>query len=163
MTRSDQELIEHPNALSSWTTIRLNREGIRTVLEVETDLILNAEHPDYNEPAVTNLINTVQAYMADHRHIDSADITRARNAKMAAKDVVLHSGICWRSHLGICRRYLWRSRYPHVLSVHWQFDQEEMWPMLCSCMPSSAAHPTKQGCESCSLRIDIMPLKHALV
>lgn len=41
----------------------------------KTDLVLNADNPNYDAAAVDSLADAVAAYMAAHDHIDSADIT----------------------------------------------------------------------------------------
>jgi hypothetical protein len=69
-----QNLIEHPHAISSWLAVRLTRDAMMTVLVVETDLVLNAQDPDFDSVAVNSLVAKVQEYLAAHDHIDSADI-----------------------------------------------------------------------------------------
>lgn len=45
----EQALVEHPHAKSSWITIRILRDrDMQTVLVVETDLVLNADNPNYD-------------------------------------------------------------------------------------------------------------------
>jgi hypothetical protein len=69
-----QDLIEDPHAISSWLKVRLTRDGMMTVLVVETNLVLNAQDPDFDTVAVNSLFAKVQEYLATHEHIDSADI-----------------------------------------------------------------------------------------
>jgi hypothetical protein len=47
---------------------------MHTVLVVETDLVLNAQDPDFEAEAVRSLATAVQEYLAANEHIDSADI-----------------------------------------------------------------------------------------
>jgi hypothetical protein len=60
----------HPNAKTTWTTIRFSRDRtanqalIETVFVVETDLILNAESPEYKKDSVDELLAAV------HKHFD---------------------------------------------------------------------------------------------
>jgi|HubBroStandDraft_3_1064219.scaffolds.fasta_scaffold226071_2 hypothetical protein len=83
MPRFDQGLIKHTHVVSSWMTIRLDRSGQRTILQVETDLALHVMDPHYNETAVNDLLETVRTYMEGHSVIDSAEITRVTDATMA--------------------------------------------------------------------------------
>lgn len=80
MPRFDQNLIRHPHILSSWTTIRLERNGQKFVLQVATDLALNAMDPIHGEPAVNDLLGTVRTYLEEHPIIDSAEINTVTNA-----------------------------------------------------------------------------------
>jgi len=73
-----QEIITHPHAKSSWLTIRMRVDEMKTVLVVETDLSLNASSEDYNKAAVTSLLQSVSDFLATNKHIDSADIERIR-------------------------------------------------------------------------------------
>jgi hypothetical protein len=70
----EQCLVEHKHAISSWLTVRLTREAMKTILVVKTDLVLNAHDPDFDGDAVGSLIAKVQEYLAANVHIDSADI-----------------------------------------------------------------------------------------
>jgi len=80
MPRFDQSLIRHPHILSSSTTIRLERSGQKFVLQVTTDLALNAMDPIHDEPAIGDLLGTVKAYLERHPIIDSAEINTAADA-----------------------------------------------------------------------------------
>ena len=80
MPQFDQGLIRHPHIMSSWTAIRLDRSGQKFVLQVTTDLALNAIDPIHDEPAVSDLLETVRAYMEQHAIIDSAEINRVADA-----------------------------------------------------------------------------------
>jgi hypothetical protein len=78
MPRTDQGLIQHPNAKASWQTVRLRLpdDGIKTILEVKTDLRLNPEHPEFNQQAYDSLINAITDYLAKNPLVDAADIDR---------------------------------------------------------------------------------------
>jgi hypothetical protein len=69
-----QRLVEHKHAISSWLTVRLTRDSMKTVLVVETDLVLNAQDHDFDSDAVSSLLAKVQEYLMANQHIDSADI-----------------------------------------------------------------------------------------
>jgi len=75
MPQVDHGLIRHPHIVSSWTTIRLQRSGQVFVLQIATDLALNAMDPIHGEPAVSDLLETVRAYLEQHAIIDSAEIS----------------------------------------------------------------------------------------
>jgi hypothetical protein len=52
----DAMTVESPNVKAIWTTIEIDEEGVETVLMVETDLELNAGHPDFDVAKVDALI-----------------------------------------------------------------------------------------------------------
>ena len=70
----DQNLIRHPHIVSSGTMVRLERSGQKFVLRVATDLALDAMDPIHGEPAVSDLLGIVRAYLEEHPIIDSAEI-----------------------------------------------------------------------------------------
>jgi hypothetical protein len=39
----EQRLVENKHAISSWLTVRLTRDTMKTVLVIETDLVHNAQ------------------------------------------------------------------------------------------------------------------------
>ncbi|HEX7788965.1 MAG TPA: hypothetical protein VF467_00360 [Afipia sp.] len=48
--------VEHPNAKNIWTTIEVDKDGVETVLVVETDLELNASGSAFDVAKVDALI-----------------------------------------------------------------------------------------------------------
>jgi hypothetical protein len=76
MARVDQGLIIHPNAKASWRTVRLSLPAgtLRTVLEVQTDLMLNPEHPDHDAMAYNSLVEAITEYLAKNDSVDAADV-----------------------------------------------------------------------------------------
>jgi hypothetical protein len=68
-----QHLVDHKHAISSWLTVRLARDTMKTVLVVETDLMLNALDPDFDGDAVNSLLTKVQEYLRANRHIDDIE------------------------------------------------------------------------------------------
>jgi hypothetical protein len=44
----DAMTVENPNVKSIWTTIEVDKDGVETVLVVETDLELNAADPAFD-------------------------------------------------------------------------------------------------------------------
>ena len=54
--------------------VRLEHSGHTFVLQVATDLSFNAMDPIRNEPVVSDLLETVRAYMEEHPIIDSVEI-----------------------------------------------------------------------------------------
>jgi hypothetical protein len=75
----DQDIIKHDNAISSWITLCIDRNGVTTtILMIETDLSLNAEDPNYQKDNVDSLVAAAVAYVGEHRHIDSIEIKQLR-------------------------------------------------------------------------------------
>jgi hypothetical protein len=71
----EQDLIDHPHAVSSWQTIRVARGGaITTVVVVETDLVLNATSKDYDKAAVDSLLEAVGKFLESNNHVDVVNI-----------------------------------------------------------------------------------------
>lgn len=56
--------INHPNAKSIWTTIEVDKDGVETVLVVETDLELNAAAPAFDVAKVDALIEAAMKSFA---------------------------------------------------------------------------------------------------
>ena len=54
--------------------VRLERSGHTFVLQVATDLAFNAMDPIHDEPAVSDLLEAIRAFMEEHPIIDSAEI-----------------------------------------------------------------------------------------
>ena len=46
----EQRLVEHRHAFSSWLTVHVTRDTMKTVLVVETDLVLNVQVERYRDP-----------------------------------------------------------------------------------------------------------------
>ena len=70
-----QNAIEHENAVASWVTLRVSRDGkITTILTIETDLDLNPEAHDYQKDKVNSLIDAAVAYIREHVRIDTIEI-----------------------------------------------------------------------------------------
>jgi hypothetical protein len=71
----DKDVIKHDNALSSWITLRVARDGVTTtVLRLETDLSLDAQDVNYQKGSVDSLIAAAVAYVEDHPHINTIEI-----------------------------------------------------------------------------------------
>lgn len=56
--------VEHPNAKNIWTTIEVDKDGVETVLVVETDLELNASGPAFDVAKVDALIDAAMKSFA---------------------------------------------------------------------------------------------------
>ena len=70
-----QNAIEHENAVASWVTLRVTRDGkTTTILTIETDLDLNPEVHDYKKDKVKSLIDAAVAYVREHVRIDTIEI-----------------------------------------------------------------------------------------
>ena len=79
----DQDIIKHDNAISSWITLCIDRNGVTTtILMIETDLSLNAEDPNYQKDNVDSLVAAAVAYVGEHRHIDSIEIKQLRQGSL---------------------------------------------------------------------------------
>ena len=79
----DQGVIKHDNAVFSWITLCIARDGATTtVLMIETDLSLNAEDPNYRKDAVDRLVAAAVAYVGDHPHIDTIEIEQLRQGSL---------------------------------------------------------------------------------
>jgi hypothetical protein len=71
----DQGIIKHDNAVFSWITLRVGRNGVTSrILTIETDLSLNLEDPNYQKDAVDGLMAAARAYVRDRPHIDAIEI-----------------------------------------------------------------------------------------
>ena len=79
----DQDIIKHDNAISSWITLCIDRNGVTTtILMIETDLSLNAEDPNYQKDNVDSLVAAAVAYVGEHQHIDSIEIEQLRQGSL---------------------------------------------------------------------------------
>jgi hypothetical protein len=76
----DQGLIRHPHIVSSRTMIRMERSGQKFILQVATDLALDAMDPIHGEPAVSDLLATVRAYLEEHPIFDGAELSTVVDA-----------------------------------------------------------------------------------
>jgi hypothetical protein len=73
--------VNHPNVISTWTVLELTGDNIiENVLMVETDLYLNAEHPQYDRERVDALLATVQKFMKSNEAINRTRIIPNRRA-----------------------------------------------------------------------------------
>jgi hypothetical protein len=79
----DQDIIRHDNAISSWITLCVDRDGATTtILMIETDLSLNAEDPNYQKDNVDSLVAAAVAYVGEHPHIDNIEIEQFRQGSL---------------------------------------------------------------------------------
>jgi hypothetical protein len=60
----DAMTVENPNVKSIWTTIEVDKDGVETVLVVETDLELNAADPAFDVAKVDALIEAAMSSFA---------------------------------------------------------------------------------------------------
>lgn len=74
----NQDLIDHPHAVSSWRTIRIIGGNMHHVLVVETDLETNGASPNYDQAAFDDLSAAVVQMITDSNHFDSAEIAPIR-------------------------------------------------------------------------------------
>ncbi len=71
--------MKHPHAISTWKTIRLNRNAVGTemmevVFVIETDLELDGTSPKYDQGAADDLFIAAQEHMAVNSSIDRVEI-----------------------------------------------------------------------------------------
>ncbi len=79
----DQDIIKHDNAISSWITLCVDRDGLTTtVLMIQTDLSLNAEDPNYQKDAVDSLIAAAVEFVGKDSHIDTIEIEQLRQGSL---------------------------------------------------------------------------------
>ena len=79
----DQDIIKHDNAISSWITLCIDRNGVTTtILMIETDLSLNAEDPNYQKDNVDSLVAAAVAYVGEYPHIDNIEIEQFRQGSL---------------------------------------------------------------------------------
>jgi hypothetical protein len=66
-----QDLLDHEHVVSWWRTPSIGRDGSSsTTLVVETDLVMDAEHEDYDKEAVGSLLNAVRKYIDANKNIE---------------------------------------------------------------------------------------------
>jgi hypothetical protein len=61
--------IDHLNAKNVWFTIEGSVNGLKNVVVVETNLHVDARHPDYDDKAMTSLLEAVQRFLEHFRFI----------------------------------------------------------------------------------------------
>lgn len=72
--------IDHVHAKNVWFTIEGSANGLKNVVVVETNLRVDARHPDYDDQAMTSLIEAVQRFLAENKgHADEMRIVPVRN------------------------------------------------------------------------------------
>ncbi len=59
--------IDHVHAKQVWFTIEGSANGLKNVVVVETNLHVDARHPDYDDQAMTSLIEAVQRFLAQNK------------------------------------------------------------------------------------------------
>jgi hypothetical protein len=75
----DAMTVENPNVKSIWTTIEVDKDGVETVLVVETDLELNAADPAFDVAKVDALIEAaMKSFAASGGTIDRVHLVPIR-------------------------------------------------------------------------------------
>lgn len=67
-------MLKHPNAKTTWPTVRLDGGTLETVYVVETDLALSRDDPNFDAVAFDSLVEAARAYLADHRNYDRVQL-----------------------------------------------------------------------------------------
>jgi hypothetical protein len=76
----DAMTVDNPNAKSIWTTIEVDKDGVETVLVVETDLELNAGDPAFDVAKVDALIDAaMKSFAASGGTIDRVHLVPIRD------------------------------------------------------------------------------------
>jgi hypothetical protein len=70
--------VDHPNARTCWTKVRVDNSALETVFMIETDLALLPDDPAYNYEAFSSFVEAIRAYLADHPNYDRAEILPIR-------------------------------------------------------------------------------------
>ncbi len=63
--------VENPNVKSIWTTIEVDKDGVETVLVVETDLELNAADPAFGSFSSDSVRMMPRGPKGGRRHADA--------------------------------------------------------------------------------------------
>ncbi len=72
--------IDHVHAKSVWFTIEGSANDLKSVVVVETNLHVDARHPDYDDQAMTSLLEAVQRFLAQNKdHVDEMRIVPVRD------------------------------------------------------------------------------------
>ncbi len=91
--------VENPNVKSIWTTIEVDKDGVETVLVVETDLELNAADPAFDVAKVDALI---EAAMKSRRGRKALLVRqRAGRGTIAPPEFECTTGPRWRGINGL--------------------------------------------------------------
>jgi hypothetical protein len=71
--------VDNPNVKNIWTTIEIDKDGVETVLVVETDLELNAGNPGFDALKVDALIDAaMKSFPASGGTIDRVHLVPVR-------------------------------------------------------------------------------------
>ena len=72
--------IDHVHAKNVWFTIEGNADGLKTVVIVETNLNVDSLHPDYDDQAMTSLLEAVQRFLTQNKdRVDEMRIVPVRD------------------------------------------------------------------------------------
>ena len=66
--------MDHPNARTCWTKVRLDLNALDTVFMIETDLALLPDDPAYDHEAFSSFVEAIRAYLANHPNCDRGHI-----------------------------------------------------------------------------------------
>ena len=76
-------MVDHPNARSCWSKVRLGHTELETVCVIETDLALLPDDPAYDHEAFSGFVGAIRAYLADHPNYDRAEVVPIRGWEKA--------------------------------------------------------------------------------
>ena len=76
--------MDHPNARTCWTKVRLDPNALETVFMIETDLALLPDDLAYDHEAFTGFMEAIRTYLVDHPNYDRAEVIPIRGWKNLA-------------------------------------------------------------------------------
>jgi hypothetical protein len=79
MSGHEKELaMDHPNARTCWTKVRIDLSAMETVYIIETDLALLPDDPAYDHEGFSSFMEAIRAYLIDHPNYDRAEVIPIR-------------------------------------------------------------------------------------
>ena len=75
--------LKHPHVSFCTYAVDISTTGMVDVMVLETNLHLNARHPEYDAAAVTSLIQAARAYLvANASHVSHIRLTTTRSGEI---------------------------------------------------------------------------------
>ena len=71
--------MDHPNARTCWTKVRIDLSALETVYMIETDLALLPDDRAYDHEAFSGFVEAIRGYLADHPNYDRAEVVPLRD------------------------------------------------------------------------------------
>ena len=67
-------MLDHPNAITTWPTVRLDGRALETVYVIETDLALSQDDPAFDVAKFNSLVKAARAYLVAHPNYDRVEL-----------------------------------------------------------------------------------------